>query len=261
MVGGFIRSSSANPKSSNGIWQKKIHWIPYHENPGEGNPPIWKPDFRLTPLRLTKINLAFTSLKVWWWKSFPRDEPKLSTKKRQQIKSTERVTYLKGFNSDIVLKRLPGWSWRDISGSQCKLFSPQLDHMVTEMDAICFQVWCKDCTTGETSERRTSRLGMPCNLSFGLAVFELIDVIQPANRHIKNYTSIDPKQLRQYQWENRRSLFPTLIGKRVWTTTHLWAQCESLPTRFCIWNPICSVKIDNGIRICSTLDNQEARRL
>ncbi len=30
-----------------------------------------------------------------------------------------------------------------------------------------------------------------------------------------NYTSIDPKQLRQYQWENRRSLFPTLIGKRV----------------------------------------------
>ena len=142
MVGGFIRSSSANPKSSNGIWQKKIHWIPYHEKPGEGNPPTWKPDFRLTPLRLTKINLAFTSLKVWWWKSFPRDEPKLSTKKGQQIKS-ERVTYFKGFNSDIVLKRLPGWSWRDISGSQCKFFSPQLDHMVTEMDAICFQVWCK----------------------------------------------------------------------------------------------------------------------
>ena len=77
----------------------------------------------------------------------------------------------------------------------------------------------------------------------------------------KNYTSIDPKQLRQYQWENRRSRFPTLIGKRVWTTMHLWAQCESLPTRFFIWNPICSFKIDNGIRICSTWDNKEAKKV
>ena len=29
------------------------------------------------------------------------------------------------------------------------------------------------------------------------------------------YTSIDPKQVRRCEWENRRSLFPTLIGKWV----------------------------------------------
>ena len=42
---------------------------------------------------------------------------------------------------------------------------------------------------------------------------------------------------------------------------HLWAQCESLPTRFYIWNPICSFKIDNGIRICSTWDNKDAKKV
>ena len=36
----------------------------------------------------------------------------------------------------------------------------------------------------------------------------------PCGPKTVNYTSIDPKQFRQYQWENRRSLFPTLIGKR-----------------------------------------------
>ena len=62
----------------------------------------------------------------------------------------------------------------------------------------------------------------------------------------KNYTSIDPKQLRQYQWENRRSLFPTLIGKRVVAagfhlphhpnTTHCISQMVNymLRTSYCI---------------------------